>query len=760
MGQPDRQRRRYRQWWIAIGAIAATAALCVTIFVLRRPNAPAPDEATPADGIVTTCPKSDLLKNMSTRTYDIAEIISLLAAADGAKKSRTETVAEIKTLVTGTIDPACACGHHGGKGSIGDVGETLVVSQTAEHHESLARLLRELRMSLGGGGPQTHRLVMSPRDRLVRQQLDAKLTKFCSEDVELVPAIQFFRDVSGADIRVDWRALEAAGLKPDTGFFVNIGSMTIGKALEIVLDSFPSKESRIAYVIRDGAVMISTEDDLRRQKVFRVYDVRDLIAYIRRHEGPDAEPGDASSAVRYTIRNVIDLDSWHSTGGEYGRLCEIGGLLVITQTIANHQAIDGLLGNLRRHVKTPDLDARSYLETPTDRAVARQLETKMPQLDLENVEFEKAVLALRDISGLDLRINWRGFPKKKGGLFDKVNVYLKNVTAKEALNAILGSTRRNLGPWPCYAVIGGEIRIIPYDKLPVPIRIYDVRDLIAPICEHKGWSFNRLEALTALEILISVAVDRESWRDAGGEAGVIQKIDGLFVIRQTTANHEAIVELLACLRRYFRTRDPGPYMPFDTETGRAISRQFDVKIQRMGLEDVKLGRAIQALLDASGLNSRIRLRKPAGEDRDLARKVTVHLRDVTFREALAAVFESATEKDKDPFGPNLKYTIRAGVMKIVSPPEFRSWRVIRFYNVRDIIARRMNTARATPKAYEKAVLSIRDTIRKEIAPHSWWLSGGDCPWPDVFAGLLMVEQTKQNHQALVGLLKKLQAKTE
>lgn len=514
----------------------------------------------------------------------------------------------------------------------------------------------------------------------------------------------------------------------------------------------------IGYAVRDGVVTISSEYDLKPRKVFRVYDIRDLIAHIRRHEGPDAEPGDASSAIRYMIRNHVDRDSWRDAGGKDGRAFEIGGLLVITQTIANHQAIDELLGNLRRHVKTPGLDTRSYLDTPAALAARKQFEVKIPKLDLENVEFEKAVLVLRDMSGLDLRIKWRNFPKKNGGLFDKVNVYLKNVTCKEALNAVLKSGRRHLGPWPCYAVIGGEIRIVPYDKLPVPVRIYDVRDLIAPICEHKGWSFNRQEAVYFIEALISCIVDRDSWRLAGGEAGSITMLDGLFVIGQTVANHEAIVELLGCLRSYFKTRNPGPYSPFETETERALSKQFEAKIPKLDLEDVELGRAVQTLLDISGLNSHIRLRKPVGDDGDLPSKVSVHLRNVTPGEALTAILDSVNEQDEDALGPDLKYVIAGGVMTIAYQLDWRHPPIIRIYDARDIIAREINSTKVTPETYEKAVTGIIDMICKEVDPHSWRTVGGEYRTPGEFVGLLFVEQTTENHEALAALLEELRAK--
>ena len=161
MGSPDCRRRRYRQWLIATGA-AAVIALSLTLFVLRRPDVPVPAKAhkpTPGDGVAATCPKSDLLKNMTTREYDIREMLSLLTKIDGAKKSRAEIVGEIMAVITESIDPVCGPGCHGGKGSIEEIGGLLIVTQAEEHHESLARLLDQLHASLSGGGPLTHPMV-------------------------------------------------------------------------------------------------------------------------------------------------------------------------------------------------------------------------------------------------------------------------------------------------------------------------------------------------------------------------------------------------------------------------------------------------------------------------------------------------------------------------------------------------------------------------------------------------------------------------
>jgi len=51
-------------------------------------------------------------------------------------------------------------------------------------------------------------------------------------------------------------------------------------------------------------------------------------------------------------------------------------------------------------------------------------------------------------------------------------------------------------------------------------------------------------------------VDRDSWRDAGGEVGSIRHVGGVLLIKQTRANHKAIIKVLNGLRDAWRKRRP------------------------------------------------------------------------------------------------------------------------------------------------------------------------------------------------------------
>jgi len=69
------------------------------------------------------------------------------------------------------------------------------------------------------------------------------------------------------------------------------------------------------------------------------------------------------------------------------------------------------------------------------------------------------------------------------------------------------------------------------------------------------------ECVGELRTLLTDTIDRDSWRDAGGEAGAINEVNGVLMIRQTRANHKAIAKLLDNLRRTWRKRRPVKIAP-------------------------------------------------------------------------------------------------------------------------------------------------------------------------------------------------------
>jgi len=64
------------------------------------------------------------------------------------------------------------------------------------------------------------------------------------------------------------------------------------------------------------------------------------------------------------------------------------------------------------------------------------------------------------------------------------------------------------------------------------------------------------ECTAEITTMLSDMVNRDSWRDAGGEAGAMTALNGVLTIQQTRANHKAIARILENMREMWRKRLP------------------------------------------------------------------------------------------------------------------------------------------------------------------------------------------------------------
>jgi len=226
-------------------------------------------------------------------------------------------------------------------------------------------------------------LTESEADRRVRQSLRQPVPKLDFDNIEFKDVIRFLREVTGANIYVKWKALEAVGIDKANTVNVHLKDVTFEKALKIILADVGGVNP-LSFVIDEGVITISTKDDLSRQTVTRVYDIRDLIVRVPNFSGPRMDisnlgnvsnDNNSSSSsgglfgtsnnatnnndedkvptrseiidnIKQMITSTIDPTSWAPTG-EVGSIRELHGQLVVTQTAENHQALMQLIDQLR-----------------------------------------------------------------------------------------------------------------------------------------------------------------------------------------------------------------------------------------------------------------------------------------------------------------------------------------------------------------------------------------------------------------------------
>src|SRR5688572_11547462 len=89
-------------------------------------------------------------------------------------------------------------------------------------------------------------------------------------------ALDFVRDLTGANLHVNWRAIEAAGITPDTTINMKLRQVQLRKLLSMLLTEAAGGNT-LAFYIEDGVIEVTTRDIADGKLYTKVYPVQDLL---------------------------------------------------------------------------------------------------------------------------------------------------------------------------------------------------------------------------------------------------------------------------------------------------------------------------------------------------------------------------------------------------------------------------------------------------------------------------------------------------
>jgi hypothetical protein len=101
---------------------------------------------------------------------------------------------------------------------------------------------------------------------------EAKLT-----NVTLADAIDFLRDIGGANIIVDWKALDALNVGKETPINLNLHSVRLAKVLSLVL-SEAAPGDLLTFYVDQNVIQITSRAEADKKLIVIVYNVEDLLA--------------------------------------------------------------------------------------------------------------------------------------------------------------------------------------------------------------------------------------------------------------------------------------------------------------------------------------------------------------------------------------------------------------------------------------------------------------------------------------------------
>jgi hypothetical protein len=99
------------------------------------------------------------------------------------------------------------------------------------------------------------------------------------DNVALKDALEFIRDVSSANIHVNWRAIEIAGVSQDTNVNMHLRNVTLRKTLDLLL-SEAGGGTALTYYVDQGVIEVTTKELADREMLTQVYPVQDLVVEI------------------------------------------------------------------------------------------------------------------------------------------------------------------------------------------------------------------------------------------------------------------------------------------------------------------------------------------------------------------------------------------------------------------------------------------------------------------------------------------------
>ncbi len=219
-----------------------------------------------------------------------------------------------------------------------------------------------------------------------------------------------------------------------------------------------------------------------------------------------------------------------------------------------------------RSIRRERYGAGVAAESEENRQIRMKLRKKLAKVPLTGIEFKSAVDYLREVSGLNILVNWGALKMESEEIqVREINVMLNDVTVEQALQAILedaGGGVVQIG----YVVQDGIVTISTMDRIRavVTLEVYDVRDLI-------DWTEPE-EMESFIEMVCASGGDREGWYPNGNAA--ISDTNGLLVVRNTSPNHKEIRKLLAKLRAI---PAPGAKRPISRRT-RAKETRMQIKL--------------------------------------------------------------------------------------------------------------------------------------------------------------------------------------
>ncbi len=123
-------------------------------------------------------------------------------------------------------------------------------------------------------------------------------------------SFEWWSQVTRIPLVIDWEAMRAAGVDPDTKIDINLQAAPAGTVLALLIKRISSEETPVMYEVTPWYLEVLTKTQADKRVVMRTYDIRSLMMQV-----PDFRP-----AADFDLKEALNNDNATGGGGGGGKL--------------------------------------------------------------------------------------------------------------------------------------------------------------------------------------------------------------------------------------------------------------------------------------------------------------------------------------------------------------------------------------------------------------------------------------------------------
>ncbi len=182
-----------------------------------------------------------------------------------------------------------------------------------------------------------------------------------------------------------------------------------------------------------------------------------------------------------------------------------------------------------------------------------------------------------------------------------------------------------------------------------------------------------------------------------------------------------------------------------TEIPNGLRKTIPLWVQQVGMEKV-----LADLSKNTGLDLVVNWKALDAAGVNKNSPVTLHLPTPLLVETILTLVCQDAGTQQGPLG----WVVKDGVVHVSTKEDLQSseYQVVRIYDIKDLVKDLVDRDPRTPMSYDDRVKQIITIITSTIAPDSWRDAGGTIGTLRELNGLLIINQTEQNHWAIKKVL--------